>query len=1448
MRTIRHGVPAPRALMVFFTLCAALAGCEAKDPQRARREDIAAVRSELRVNAITPERGVITGGTVVVIDGQDFVAGNVNVTFGGVQAARITVLSATQLEAVSPPHAAGRVDVVVSDATSTVRRYGAFEYSQRVTPRSGPENGGTWLTILSDTRMFDNETTVLFDGSAGSAVVYVNPYVLRVMSPPHAPGTVDLLVRAGITNFAIPQGFTYDSSVGQAGAPRVVSAVSKDNTHVLVSFSEAMRRELVNDPGNYSIVPLYQNSEAGGVKVVSAAALPGDTSVLLTTRPQNQVTYQLTVTNVRDADGNVLAAPELLVNPSVAVFAGVGEAGVSPTDSDSDGLSDADEQLGWTVSVTLLNGTVIERQVASDPDNPDTDQDSMLDGDERAAGMDPTRPDTDSDTLGDFAEWNRYLSDPANQDTDGDTLNDPTELFFLTSIVLADTDGDQFSDSEEIIVRQRNPRVADLPQPVLEVGNVGLALDLRYAYTDTSGVARTLEQSVNTTLQTENASQTTTYGQWTQAFEVGGEFSAGVEFSADPSITFGLKAFGKYGKQWTGGTDNVSATNSINALNQAVTQASVLETTSSVARTTEGASVSVSAYFSAGSNVAFTLKNVQLTLLHGDADDRSQLVPVATLLPAADNLEINLGPGVPSQGPIIFRSTDVFPSQVEELMRNPEAMVVRFANYDVVSEDGRNLAFISQEVEERTGTVVLDFGNGSTEEYRIALSNEWDPRTGKPLGLRFTDALRAVGIENGPCGGAPAGGVECQVDADCVAAAGPGADPAVDPVVCNRDGAIGVCVATDWCDDVLVVDNLTDRYRERLSADHDVTRTFGLRVQRDATGAPVFDASGAPVMDLARIRGVQADLDFTPVTVPPLTGRNWSGIARPEYQRRWVLLSDGEASESFANLSFAPGKSYLLAFTVDQDGDGLYKIEERAFGTSDTTLDFDGDRLSDWEEVRGGRGPRVATADGTRFIPSTPFNVTTDNYSAYRVYPHPNAADSDGDGLDDLTETNIGTDPTKIDTDEDGRSDAVEIAGWSYTNGVGEQKGPFSTDPIDSDSDGDRLIDGVEALWDTDPLVDDVAQVADSDRDGLPDARDKNCVTPSSPTPADDNDSDNDGLSDFIEWKLGTELCEKDSDGDGIADLNDWDGLLDPAAEDHCRASLNCFLPERKAGTQLGTKPTDADTDDDGISDGDERTGWLVTLRSSSPTAQDPRTRQVTSNPLLADTDGDGVMDGSERSARIDPRSADTDRDGSTDLAELSAPAIVGTDIPQAHTRRDPLRPDRRLQVRLAWMQIYVHPDGDQDEYLFHSDLVFPSGESVWLFDVDDMYNMMQPPLRSEYAQLCDTTGPGNDWKFAPGRADRLWFTAQAWNTETFVLATDESVFIDGWLEETNDTCSAYTSQWLWGGPAVSDAVIKGNVEDDTYRVFRTTGSSVKGTNTNMDFELAVHIRVLPDH
>ncbi len=164
------------------------------------------------------------------------------------------------------------------------------------------------------------------------------------------------------------------------------------------------------------------------------------------------------------------------------------------TDTDGDGMPDTFELLhtdppsGTALEPgdDLENGgagdgltNLEEFQIGTDPNNPDTDGDTLQDGPELAGvglrpATDPTTSDTDGDGLDDGAETNTgtYASttdtgtDPTAVDTDGDVLHDAVETNTGTYVsatdtgtdpTKADTDGDGAEDWYEIAASFTDP-------------------------------------------------------------------------------------------------------------------------------------------------------------------------------------------------------------------------------------------------------------------------------------------------------------------------------------------------------------------------------------------------------------------------------------------------------------------------------------------------------------------------------------------------------------------------------------------------------------------------------------------------------------------------------------------------------------------------------------------------------------------------------------------------------------------------------------------------------------------------------------------------------------------------------------------------------------------------------------------------------------------------------
>tara|TARA_R110002072_G_scaffold1409_4_gene11964 strand:- start:9531 stop:10940 length:1410 start_codon:yes stop_codon:yes gene_type:complete len=144
------------------------------------------------------------------------------------------------------------------------------------------------------------------------------------------------------------------------------------------------------------------------------------------------------------------------------------------------------------------------------------------------------------------------------------------------------------------------------------------------------------------------------------------------------------------------------------------------------------------------------------------------------------------------------------------------------------------------------------------------------------------------------------------------------------------------------------------------------------------------------------------------------------------------------------------------------------------------------------------------------------------------------AIDTDGDGLTDDEEVELGTDPGNPDSDNDGLNDGDEVvSGTDPFNGDSDQDGVLDGADIDplsatSDSDGDGISDIEENNNGTDPLS------TDTDQDGVEDSND------AFPLDANESiDTDNDGTGDNSDAFPNDSGETTDSDGDGVGDNGD---------------------------------------------------------------------------------------------------------------------------------------------------------------------------------------------------------------------------------------------------------------------------------------------------------------------
>jgi hypothetical protein len=152
------------------------------------------------ITSCSPGSGATAGGNTVTVNGSNFVATPTSITFGGTAATNITFSSSTAVTCTAPVHAAGAVNVVVTnpDGQSGTGNnvYTYVNPPPNVTscsPNGGSTAGGTSVTVTG-TNFIATPTSITFGASAATSVTFVNSNTLTCLTPPHAAGAVNVVV------------------------------------------------------------------------------------------------------------------------------------------------------------------------------------------------------------------------------------------------------------------------------------------------------------------------------------------------------------------------------------------------------------------------------------------------------------------------------------------------------------------------------------------------------------------------------------------------------------------------------------------------------------------------------------------------------------------------------------------------------------------------------------------------------------------------------------------------------------------------------------------------------------------------------------------------------------------------------------------------------------------------------------------------------------------------------------------------------------------------------------------------------------------------------------------------------------------------------------------------------------------------------------------------------
>jgi len=175
----------------------------------------------LGLSSIAPLVGPPEGGTAVVVKGMGFAKGKPTLHMGALSAAAITVVSDSEIHAVTPPGSSGYVDVTIAVGQDKAVLPSGFAYSGKDLeifvpyPATGAQAGGTFVHIYGNG--FAPAMAVTFGGKPATHFTFVDTSHVTCKTPPGKVGAVDVAVQLSSKTAMLPSGFTYFNPMTQYG-------------------------------------------------------------------------------------------------------------------------------------------------------------------------------------------------------------------------------------------------------------------------------------------------------------------------------------------------------------------------------------------------------------------------------------------------------------------------------------------------------------------------------------------------------------------------------------------------------------------------------------------------------------------------------------------------------------------------------------------------------------------------------------------------------------------------------------------------------------------------------------------------------------------------------------------------------------------------------------------------------------------------------------------------------------------------------------------------------------------------------------------------------------------------------------------------------------------------------------------------------------------------------
>lgn len=219
------------------------------------------------LSTIAPNTGFTGGGTAVTLTGTGFVTG-ATVTFGGLAASNVSIVSSTQIVATTPPGTVGSAVVLVTNPGGLISGLASgFTYSATATPpptppastggalsvtsvspSSGPVGVATLVTITG--QGFLPGAIVTIGGLPATNVTVISTTQILAAAPTAATAGSALVVvtNAGGVGAALPNGYTFTTTGSSTPTPSGGTALPPGSSGLFV-FRGGSNVDLVTASG-----------------------------------------------------------------------------------------------------------------------------------------------------------------------------------------------------------------------------------------------------------------------------------------------------------------------------------------------------------------------------------------------------------------------------------------------------------------------------------------------------------------------------------------------------------------------------------------------------------------------------------------------------------------------------------------------------------------------------------------------------------------------------------------------------------------------------------------------------------------------------------------------------------------------------------------------------------------------------------------------------------------------------------------------------------------------------------------------------------------------------------------------------------------------------------------------------------------------------------------------